>query len=67
MADLEIPEHNFRVAGFDAAALDIRIPEGEWRFTQLEKSLSAAVRIEGTQCVLVVHPGSVETLRARLE
>lgn len=67
MAVLEIPENNFRVAGFDAAALDIRIPEGEWRFTQLEKSLSAAVRIEGTQCVLVVHPGSVETLRARLE
>lgn len=67
MAVLEIPENNLRIAGFDAAALDIRIPEGEWRFIQLEKSLSAAIRLEGSQCVLVVHPGSVETLRAGLE
>ena len=67
LAVLEMPASNLRIANFDAEAADINMPEGEWRFTQVEPSLSAAVRVEGGQCVLVVHPGPVETLKRQLE
>jgi len=67
VAVVEIPDHNLRVANFDAAVLDIRMSEMEWRFIQLEPSMAAALRVEDGRCVLVIHPGPVETLKRLLD
>jgi hypothetical protein len=67
LAVLEIPSRNLRAASFDLVSADINMPAGEWRFSQVDPSLSAAVRIERGQCVLVIHPGPVEVLKRTLE
>lgn len=67
LAVLEMPGKNLRVASFDSNAMDIQMPEMEWRFTQIDPALSAAIRLEGGQCVLVIHPGPVEFLKRELE
>lgn len=67
LAVLEMPDRNLRVASFNSKPLDIQMPEREWRFTQIDPNLSAAIRLEGGACVLVVHPGPVDFLKGQLE
>lgn len=67
LAVLEIASRNLRVAAFDLESADINMPEGEWRFSEIEPTLSAAIRIEGDQGILVVHPGPVDALKRALE
>ena len=67
LAILDVPTENIRAAIFDSEAYDIPMSSGEWRFIQVDSSLSAAIRVEEGQCVLVVHPGSVDALKRKLE
>jgi len=58
LAIVRFPSLNAQLVVFNAAPLDITMPDGEWRKAQLNQQFSVAISQEKDMCFLVIVEGS---------